>query len=134
MNMSELSGGMDRAPREAETRFRALVEQVPAATYIEDLRDGGKSLTYMSPHYETMLGYSPEEGTSHPEHWLEIIHPEDRERVLAEDARTDETLESFKVEYRLFAKDGRVLWMRDEAVVVRDEEGNPLYWTGSSST
>ena len=127
--MSE-RGGMEEALREAETRFRTLVEQLPAVTYVEELRDDGKSLRYMSPQYQAMLGYSPEEDISHPEHWLEIIHPEDRERVLAEDARTDETLEPFKVEYRVFAKDGRVLWMRDEAVVVRDEEGNPLYWIG----
>jgi PAS domain S-box-containing protein len=127
--MSE-RGGMEEALREAETRFQTLVEQLPAVTYVEELRDDGKSLRYMNPQYQAMLGNSPEEDISHPEHWLEIIHPEDRERVLAEDDRTDETLEPFKVEYRVFAKDGRVLWMRDEAVVVRDEEGNPLYWIG----
>jgi diguanylate cyclase (GGDEF)-like protein/PAS domain S-box-containing protein len=116
--------------REAEIRFQTLVEQIPAAIYVEELDEEGKSLRYMSPQYEAMLGYSPEEGVSHPEHWLEIIHPEDRERVLAEDRRTDETLEPFRTEYRIFASDGRVLWMRDEAVAVRDEEGNPLYWIG----
>jgi PAS domain-containing protein len=70
------------------------------------------------------------EDASHPEHWLEIIHPEDRERVLAEDRRTDETLEPFRTEYRVFDSDARLLWMRDEAVAVRDEGGNPLYWIG----
>jgi diguanylate cyclase (GGDEF)-like protein/PAS domain S-box-containing protein len=116
--------------REAEIRFQTLVEQMPAAIYVEELSEEDKSLRYMGPQYEAMLGYSPEEGASHPEHWLEIIHPEDRERVLAEDRRTDETLEPFRTEYRVFAIDGRVLWMRDEAVAVRDEEGNPLYWIG----
>jgi diguanylate cyclase (GGDEF)-like protein/PAS domain S-box-containing protein len=116
--------------REAEIRFQTLVEQIPAAIYVEDLGEEGKTLRYMSPQYEAMLGYSPEEGVSHPEHWLEIIHPEDRERVLAEDRRTDETLEPFRMEYRVFDSDGRVLWMRDEAVAARDEEGNPLYWIG----
>ncbi len=116
--------------KEAETRYRTLVEQTPAAIYVEELSEDGKSLRYMSPQYEAMLGYSPEESASHPEHWLEIIHPEDRERVLAEDQRTDETLEPFRTEYRVFASDGRVLWMRDEAVAVRDGEGDPLYWIG----
>jgi diguanylate cyclase (GGDEF)-like protein/PAS domain S-box-containing protein len=116
--------------RGGEDQFRSVVEQMPAVTYVEELREGGKSLRYMSPQFGAMLGYSPEEGVSHPELWLGIIHPEDRERVLAEDIRTDETLEPFKAEYRVFAKDGRLLWMRDEAVVVRDEEGNPLYWIG----
>jgi hypothetical protein len=47
--------------------------------------------------------------------------------VLAEDSSTDETLEPFRTEYRVIASDGRVLWMRDEAVAVRAEKGEPLY-------
>jgi serine phosphatase RsbU (regulator of sigma subunit) len=58
------------------------------------------------------------------------VHPEDRERVLAEEARTDQTGEPFNVEYRVIAGDGRVVWVRDEATLVRDEEGQPLYWLG----
>jgi len=64
------------------------------------------------------------------EHWLRTIHPEDRERVLAEEARTDETGEPIGVEYRVIAGDSRVVWVRDEATLVRDEEGQPLYWLG----
>jgi len=75
-----------------------------------------------------MLGYTPEEYASGL--WVDILHPEDRERILAEDARTDETGEPFKVEYRACAKDGRVVWVRDEAVLVHDEEGRPLFWQG----
>ena len=116
--------------RAAEARYRTLVEQVPAITYIEELSEQGKQLTYISPQYEATLGYSPESGISHPEHWLEIVHPDDRERIRAEDIRTDETLEPFRVEYRVFARDGRVVWIRDEAVVVRDEEGRPSFWQG----
>jgi diguanylate cyclase (GGDEF)-like protein/PAS domain S-box-containing protein len=122
----EAEGGL----QEDEVRFRTLVEHIPAAIYVEELGEQGKSLRYLSPQYEAMLGHSPEERVSHPEHWLEIVHPEDRERVLAEDRRTDETLEPFRTEYRAFTSDGRVLWIRDEAVAVRDEEGNPLYWIG----
>src|SRR5215210_2392835 len=64
------------------------------------------------------------------EHWLRTVHPEDRERVLAEEARTDRTGEPFRAEYRVIAGDGRVVWVRDEAALVRDEEGQPLYWLG----
>jgi PAS domain S-box-containing protein len=77
-----------------------------------------------------MLGYKPEECTSDPEHWMKILHPADRRRVLAEDKHTNETGEPFSMEYRQFAKDGRVVWVRDEAVLVCDEEGNPSYWLG----
>jgi PAS domain S-box-containing protein len=77
-----------------------------------------------------MLGYSPKTEAIDDEFLLRMLHPDDRERFLAEDKRTDETGEPFKVEYRQFAKDGRMVWVRDEAVLVRDEEGSPLYWLG----
>jgi PAS domain S-box-containing protein len=115
--------------REAETRYRTLVEQVPAVTYVQDA-SGSNAVTYLSPQIEDMLGYKPEECTSDPGYWIKTLHPADRERVLAEDERTNETGEPFSMEYRQFAKDGRVVWVRDEAVLVRDEEGNPSYWLG----
>jgi PAS domain S-box-containing protein len=115
--------------REAEERYRALVEQIPAVTYIQKIGQSSES-TYVSPQMETMLGYKPEECTSDPEHWIKIMHPADRERVLAEDARTNESGEPFRMEFRQFAKDGSVVWIRDEAVLVRDEEGAPSYWLG----
>lgn len=120
----------ERKRHEAEVRFRTLVEQVPAIIYAEELSRNGKVLTYMSPQYEALFGYSWEPGVPHPEQWLDKVHPEDRERLITEDARTDETLEPFMAEYRMFTRDGRILWMRDEAVVVRDDNGKPLFWQG----
>src|SRR5215204_1685087 len=115
--------------KRAETRFRALVEQIPAVTYIQS-PSGAKPLEYVSPQIEDMLGYSPRTEAIDDEFLIGMLHPDDRERFLAEDTRTDETGEPFKVEYRQFAKDGRMVWVRDEAVLVRDEEGRPLYWLG----
>src|ERR687890_945174 len=58
------------------------------------------------------------------------LHPEDWERVLTEDARTNITGEPFQMEYRQRAKDGSVVWVRDESVLVRDHEGGKPYWLG----
>jgi PAS domain S-box-containing protein len=127
-DVTELKRAEERL-REAEERYRALVEQIPAVTYIQKIGQSSES-TYVSPQMETMLGYKPEECTSDPEHWIKIMHPADRERVLAEDARTNESGEPFRMEFRQFAKDGSVVWIRDEAVLVRDEEGAPSYWLG----
>ena len=113
----------------AETRFRTLVEQIPAVTYIQSLH-GAKPMEYVSPQIEDMLGYSPNTEAIDDEFLVGMLHPDDRERFLEEDRRTDETGEPFKVEYRQFAKDGRLVWVRDEAVLVRDQEGRPLYWLG----
>ena len=122
----------EKTLQESEERYRALVEQTPAVTYIEALDEGEPehNLLYVSPQIEDVLGYPPEEWVENPELWEILIHPEDRERVLAEDSRTDATGEPFKVEHRMFARDGRIVWVRNEAVLVSDAEGQPLYWQG----
>jgi PAS domain S-box-containing protein len=147
-NMSRLCPAIERELREAEVRrdreraekelirsedrFRHLVEQIPAVTYVQEPIDSDtpKAITYMSPQYEAMLGYPPEKEMLDEEHWLRVLHPDDRERVLAEELRTDETGEPYRIEYRQIARDGRVVWVRDEATLIRDEEGNFLYWLG----
>ncbi|WP_228282428.1 PAS domain S-box protein [Rubrobacter tropicus] len=119
----------ERKVREAEARYRTLVEQIPAVTYVQQLT-GDKRVTYVSPQVESVLGYPADRELLDGDHWTKIMHPDDRERVLAEDERTDKTGEPFRAEYRQFASDGRMVWIRDEAVLVRDEDGNPLYWQG----
>ena len=119
----------EAALRETEERYRTLVERIPAIVYVQELDEPSRT-TYVSPQNEAILGYAPEECVSDPHHWIGILHPDDRERVLAEDKRTGETGEPFLMEYRQFAKDGRVVWIRDEAALVRDEAGEPSYWLG----
>ena len=119
----------EEALRDAEQRYRTLVEQIPAVTYIDPVDDPDTSL-YTSPHIEEMLGYTPEEWQT-KKLWPKRLHPDDRERVLAADKRFEAGGEEpFREEYRLLAKDGSVVWVREEAVVVRDEAGDPLYWQG----
>src|SRR5215213_5707173 len=111
--------------RYSETRYRTLVEQIPAVTYVQEPieSENPKAITYMSPQYEAMLGYPANAEIVDEEHWLKTLHPEDRERGLAEEIRTDETGEPYKIEYRLITRDGSVVWVRDEAELVRDGGG-----------
>ena len=115
--------------KEAEERYRALVENVPAVVYIDDV-DEANSILYRSPFVRDVLGYEPEEFLSNSYFWQNLLHPEDRERVLAENEHTNETDEPFRIEYRMIHKDGHAVWIRDEAVLIRDEEGNPKFWQG----
>ncbi len=115
--------------REAEERYRTLIERIPAIVYIQEAGEPRRT-TYVSPQNETILGYAPEEYLAEPDHWINIMHPDDRERILSEDGRTNESGEPFVAEYRQIAKDGRIVWIRDEATMVRDESGKPLYWLG----
>jgi PAS domain S-box-containing protein len=112
----------------AEERYRALSEQIPAVLYSEVHAPGG-SVIYHSPQNRGLLGYTPEEAMQ-PGFWKSLVHPQDRERVLAEDERCERTGDPWHVEYRVFAKDGRVVWLRDHAVLVRGEHGEPDFWQG----
>jgi diguanylate cyclase (GGDEF)-like protein/PAS domain S-box-containing protein len=115
--------------REAEERYRTMVEQIPAVTYIDHV-DETSSAIYMSPQVEGMSGYTPEEWLEDPELWIKILHPEDKERVLAESRRTNETGDPFRVEYRMISKSGHVAWVRDEAVLVKGRGGRSRFWQG----
>ena len=122
------------ALREDEQQFRTLVEQIPVATYTQQTVEPGKSETrptvYASPQIEALSGYPPRSFVEDPELWIKLLHPDDREWVLAEDRSTDESGEPFRVEYRQITRDGHLVWVRDEAVLVRDEEGQPRFWQG----
>ncbi|HTG47201.1 MAG TPA: EAL domain-containing protein [Actinomycetota bacterium] len=109
--------------------FRSVVEHGPAVTYIDAIDDSASSI-YVSPQIETLLGYAPEEWCADPELWPRALHPDDRARALAENARHNETGEPFRLEYRMFTKDGRVVWVHDAAQVVLDERGMPRYSHG----
>jgi len=119
----------EEALREAETKYRLLVEQIPAITYIAALDEVGGTL-YVSPQIETMLGFSQAEWTADPQLWLKQLHPGDHERVRAELARFRASDEPFRSEYRLLTRDGRAVWFRDESAIVRDEAGQPLFVQG----
>jgi PAS domain S-box-containing protein len=112
----------------AEERYRALSEQIPAVLYSEMLTPGG-AVIYESPQYQKLFGYTPEEATQ-PDFWKTLVHPDDRERVLAENERVDSTGDTWNVEYRVLTKDGGMMWLRDHAVLVRGQHGEPDYWQG----
>jgi PAS domain S-box-containing protein len=120
---------MDHRRREAERRYRSLVETIPMVTYIVERGPTGRSV-YVSPQVERLIGYTVEESLQDPRMWHLILHPEDRERVIALEDHHERTGEPYSAEYRLIAKDGRVVWVRTEAVLLRDEAGSGSYWQG----
>ena len=114
--------------REAEQRYRTLVERVPAVVYIQEIGDSD-SAVYMSPQIEALTGYSPEECEDSDLRWR-MVHPEDRGRIQSEDGRTGEPGEVFSTEYRVLHRDGRTKWVRNEAVMIEDETSQVRYWQG----
>jgi PAS domain S-box-containing protein len=115
--------------RAAEERYRQLVEATPAVTYMR-APDRSGSTAYMSPQVTGMLGYRPQEWIADPDLWPTLVHPDDRARVIAESDRANATGQPFIQEYRLVARDERVVWVRDEAVPIRADDGVLRWWQG----
>ncbi len=112
----------DRAIFDAEERYRHLVEQIPAVIYIDGIDDTA-STSYISPQIEVLTGYAPYEWMSDDELWPNLLHPDDRQAALDAVAHHNRTEEPFEMDYRLIAKDGRIVWVHDEALILRDANG-----------
>ncbi len=124
--------GRERAQEalaEVEMRFRALVEQLPAVTHISGL-DRSASTLYISPQVEQMLGYGPNEWLADPDLWVKLLHEDDRDAAVVRNEEFIRTGEPFLMEYRMRARDGRVVWIRDESVMIRDATGRPVEMQG----
>jgi PAS domain S-box-containing protein len=115
--------------RAAEVRYRTLVEQIPAVTFMAVLGQGDNEV-YVSPHIETLLGFTQKEWLENPFLWYSQLHPDDRELWNEEFARGCRTGGPFRAECRFIARDGHVVWVRGEARVVKDDKGRPLFLQG----
>ena len=108
-----------------ESRYHALLDGLPLVTWLTDPGDRDSSL-YVSPAISELTGYSPSEWAEQPGLFSKLLHPDDRDRVLTELEGAANGI-PVRVDYRLFARDGRAIWVRDETVTVRDAAGEPLY-------
>lgn len=124
---SEKQKGQTKSKAEAE--YRMLVERLPVVVFMDDFNNSQTS-SYMSPRLKDLLGYSPEEWIAGKDMWENSLHPEDRDRVLAEDIRTDQTGMPFRIEYRLRRRDGEYVWVKEDASIIRAPDGKPQYWQG----
>lgn len=117
------------ALRETETRYRTLVEQLPAITYTAALDRFADSTHYVSPQI-SRLGFSPDEWIADPELFARQLHPDDQERVVAAMSQLCATGEPLQIEYRIYTRDGRLLWMSDQANLIYDQREQPIQIQG----
>jgi len=122
------TGSPSFAPGEAEVRYRALVESLPAVVFIDSMDERATNV-YTSPQTAELLGYTQEEWAADPDLWFKIILPEDRERVVAAQRRHVEE-GTFDQTYRMVAKDSRVIWVRDIAKAIRSADGTQVWSQG----
>jgi PAS domain S-box-containing protein len=118
----------DRESGDEFDRFRKLVDQLPAIVYLWEAGADGQCY-YVSPAIEPVLGYAVEEWLADPLLFAKRLHPEDRDRVVAEELRCRVAGQDLACEYRMLAKDGRLVWIRDQAVAIRNN-GAPHHLQG----
>lgn len=119
---------VEKALRETEDLFRNMVERTSVITYRDTAEEQSETI-YISPQIRDILGYSQDEWRDDPKLWLKVTHPDDAPGVIS---MIKECLTQGKSvgEYRMVSKGGKWHWFQDEAVLVRDEEGNPQYIHG----
>jgi PAS domain S-box-containing protein len=128
-SMNKVKREESRLDTWAELRHPAILDQIPAIIYTDSAGKINQTL-YINSRVQTITGYTPEEWMTDRDLWSKIIHPDDQQRVLAENLRTEETGEPYKEEYRISTKDGQLKWLHEEAWLIRDKANKPLYWQG----
>ena len=114
----------EKARAEAEAKYRMLVEQVNAITYIAEIGIKGRWY-YVSPQIESILGFTPEEWLAIAHDWDEHIHPDDLPTVMTAEERSAQG-EPFQAEFRIRRKDGREVWLSDTGVIVKGSDAHPV--------
>lgn len=107
-----------------ETKFRRFIEKLPAVSYVAAPGSDGRWL-FVSPQIETLLGYRPEEWLADPHLWFSRLHPDDAQLALAEELRCVRERDQFSLEYRLLTREGRAVWVRDDAVFLPADDNEP---------
>jgi PAS domain S-box-containing protein len=111
----------DEAMRESEQRFRQIAENIDEVFWIIDVEKF--QMLYASPAYQNIWERSPESLYEVPMSWLDAIHPEDRDRILA--ASVEKELKGeYDEEYRIVRSDGSIRWIRDRAFPILNSQGN----------
>ncbi len=118
------------ALRRSEARYRTLIERVPGVVWVNEVDRDDPSNThcvYVGPQLVELLGYTPQEWMADDALWRKVVHPEDLPGVLARNEAADETL---SMEYRALHRDGGIVRIHDEAVLIVADGDRPGYWQG----
>ena len=118
--------------RAAEERYRTIVETVPGVAWSEtvDTLTGEARMSYIGPQAERYFGWTAEELLAEAGHFERVLHPDDRERVMAYSREVDASGEEWHARYRIIARDGTIRVMDSYGAPQRDEEGSIVAWHG----
>ncbi|MHC4109984.1 MAG: PAS domain-containing protein [Planctomycetota bacterium] len=118
----------EKALRESEEKYRCLTESLDELVYRAD--PNTFAATYVNSAVERFYGYSVEQWLEEPNLWEDLIHPDDRERVLAEFNEVHKELKSAVIEYRIINKNKEVRWVEDHVSWEKDQRGKVVSMNG----
>ncbi|RMH35994.1 MAG: PAS domain S-box protein [Nitrospirae bacterium] len=108
--------------QQQDARFRRLAERTNILPWEAEFATN--RLSYIGPQARAWFGYDPEEW--YEDHfWRDHIHVDDRETVLRVRREAAHHQSEYELEYRMYAADGRTVWVHDFVHVRRDSEGRP---------
>jgi PAS domain S-box-containing protein len=116
--------------RRAEQRQSAIIQSLPMVLYLDPYGESPRRPTYVSGDFEAITGFKLDDIASDSTLWGDRLHPDDRDRVLAAMAARRETGRS-AIEYRWLCADGNYKHFLDQAVLLKDPDGNPLEFAGT---
>ena len=116
--------------RQSEERFRLIAETIDEVVWSIDLT--GEQGFYVSPAYERIWGRPRQPLQENPKSFADSLHPEDRERVMADIAAMRKTGQRFEREYRIILPDGSLRWIWDRGFPVRAESGEIVRYVGAA--
>ncbi len=128
-SVADPASDLARRYRELQARYRGIIDRLPAVLYIDGVNEGD-TMVDVGPGILDLLGMTREEWLATSEGWRDVLHPDDLDRIVESSERTVETGEPFREQYRAIHRDGREVWIREEAIRVDDEDGNPQFWLG----
>lgn len=113
----------------AESKYRTLVEQIPVVTYIVSLKPLPTTV-FISPQVEAQFGFTVQEWLNDRSFWVKRLHPDDKDRILEEVSASLKRETPYHLEYRILKHDGNIAWVRDDAIWLKDDTGEPGFIQG----
>lgn len=117
---------MERNLKENEARFRTLIGNIPGAAY-RCLHNKHWEMIFISDAVAEITGYPASDFIlpNPVRHFSELIHPEDRDTIVA-----SSSVRRFNIEYRIFDSEGQIRWIQDNGGAITDDEGNTIWLDG----
>ena len=116
--------------RLSEQRQAAIIQSLPIVLYLEAVDASPRVPKFVSGNFSALTGFQFEALEASPDLWVERLHPDDRERVVAALAGRPEG-HALAVEYRWKRADGQYRHFLDQVVLLRDAHGRPVEYAGT---